>query len=313
MAATLKATLDRLYAAFDADASVADPVRFVHRYADHADREIVAFCASGLAFGRVASILHSVDSLLRIMGTHPARFVRQFDPSRDGRALRSLGHRWITGEDLTALVWLLRQMLERAGSIEQFFLAGYEPSSADLYAALDSFSSRARALDLTAAYGRRVPLRPGVFFFFPRPAGGSGCKRLNLFLRWMVRRDRIDPGGWTAILASKLVVPLDTHVVRVGRCLGLTRYRSPGWRMAAEISATLRNFDPVDPIKYDFALCHVGMLNLCRTPGGRLVPECPLRRFCGDGPGVRGGRGRGRLSRPHRVPSGSANRMTRRP
>ena len=303
MAATLKATLDRLYAAFDADASVADPVRFVHRYADHADREIVAFCAAGLAFGRVASILHSVDSLLGVMGAHPARFVRRFDPSRDGRAVRRLGHRWITGEDLTALVWLLRQMLERAGSVERFFLAGYEPGAVDLHAALDSFSSRARALDLTAAYGRRVPERPGVFFFFPRPDGGSGCKRLNLFLRWMVRRDRVDPGGWTDIPASKLVVPLDTHVARVGRCLGLTRYRSPSWHMAAEISAALRDLDPDDPIKYDFALCHVSMLNLCRTSGGRLVLECPLRGFCGDGPSVRGGRGRSRLTRPDRAPS----------
>ena len=277
---TLKSTLDRLYAAFDADELVADPVRFVERYRDGADREIVAFCAAGLAFGRVASVLNSVESLLAVMGTRPARFIQRFEPSRDRSAILRLGHRWIKGIDLVALVWLLHQMLEQAGSIERFFLAGYEPGSTNLNSALDSFSARARALDVAAVYGRRVPARPGVHYFFPRPADGSGCKRLNLFLRWMVRRDRIDPGGWTAIPASKLVVPLDTHVVRVGRCLGFTRSRSPGWRMATEITSALQELDPADPIKYDFALCHVGMLNLCQRRRDRPALECPLRRFC---------------------------------
>src|SRR5207249_12338974 len=128
-----------------------------------------------------------------------------------------------------------RQMLDGFGSIEGFFLAGYDDSAPDLASALDSFSARAMALDLRNAYGR-MPARPGVGYFFPRPSKGSACKRLNLFLRWMIRRDALDLGVWTRLPASKLVVPLDTHVIRVGRCLQLTRLQSPGWKMASEIT-----------------------------------------------------------------------------
>src|SRR5262249_50781860 len=131
----------------------------------------------------------------------------------------------------------------------------------DIGAALDSFSSRALSLDLRRAYGKnfRASARPGVCFFFPRPSAGSGCKRLNLFLRWMVRRDALDLGVWRRVSPARLIVPLDTHVIRVGRCLRLTRYTSPGWPMAREITAGLRRLDPQDPVKYDYALCHLGM------------------------------------------------------
>src|SRR5207245_1019346 len=129
-----------------------------------------------------------------------------------------------------------------------------------------------------AAYGR-VPRRPGVCYFFPRPSVGSGCKRLNLFLRWMVRRDALDLGVWTRVSPAKLVVPLDTHVIRVGRCLRLTRYTSPGWAMAQDITASLRHLDADDPVKYDFALCHLGMMNACGFMRARLI-----------GPGDRGPR-----------------------
>ena len=130
-------------------------------------------------------------------------------------------------------------MFDRSGSIEGFFLEGYDPAAPDVSAALDSFSSRALALDLTAAYGpaNGVPRRLGVCYFFPRPSAGSGCKRLNLFMRWMVRRDALDLGVWSRVAPAKLIVPLDTHVIRVGRCLRLTRYTSPGWRMARDITA----------------------------------------------------------------------------
>jgi uncharacterized protein (TIGR02757 family) len=121
---------------------------------------------------------------------------------------------------------------------------------------------------------------PGVRYFFPSASGGSGCKRLNLYLRWMVRRDAIDLGVWSRLPASVLVVPLDTHVIRVGRCLGLTRYRSPGWKMAADITASLRLLDPDDPVKYDFSLCHLGMMNACGFGTRRGDAQCPLRGLC---------------------------------
>ncbi|HEY7790870.1 MAG TPA: TIGR02757 family protein [Vicinamibacterales bacterium] len=275
----LKAALDRAYAAFNAEDAALDPIQIVRRYADAADREIVGFCAAALAFGRVTSVLQSVERLLAVMSPSPSAYVRQFDPSRDREALAHLGHRWTRSTDLVALLWVLRQMLETAGSIEAFFAGGLEPDAVDIETALGHFSARALSLDLKAAYGR-VPARPGVAFFFPRPAGGSGCKRLNLFLRWMVRRDAVDLGVWRVIPASQLIVPLDTHVIRLGRCLKLTRYRSPGWAMAREITATLRTFDPVDPVRYDFSLCHIGMMNACGFHRPQGDSRCPLRGAC---------------------------------
>jgi len=279
----LKPTLDRLYAEYNHADSATDPIQIVRRFTRPDDREVVAFCAASLAFGRVASVLQSIERLLTIMGDRPADYVRRFDPKRDAAAFKGLVHRWIRERDLVALVWVLRQMLERAGTIEAFFLEGYDEAAADIEGALDSFSARAMALDLTAAYGRdaRAAVRPrGVAYFFPRPSKGSACKRLNLFLRWVVRRDALDLGVWTRVSAAKLVVPLDTHVIRVGRCLRLTGYTSPGWKMARDITASLKQIDPHDPVRYDFSLCHLGMMNACGFSRAQADVQCPLRGVC---------------------------------
>jgi uncharacterized protein (TIGR02757 family) len=275
----LKAPLERLYQTFDHAHSASDPVHIVRRYEAADDREIAGFCAAGLAFGRVASVLHSIESLLSVMGPSPAAFVRAFDPATDGRRLAPLVHRWIRGRDLAALVIILQRMLRESGSIERFFLTGDDPSTPDVALALDAFSTRALDTDLRPAYGR-VPKRAGVCYFFPRPSAGSACKRLNLFLRWMVRRDAIDLGVWSQVSPSRLIVPLDTHVIRLGRCLRLTRYRSPGWKMATEITTALRAIDQGDPVRYDFSLCHVGMMKACGFGRAQRDSQCPLRGFC---------------------------------
>jgi uncharacterized protein (TIGR02757 family) len=280
--AALRAPLDGLYRTFDHVDSAADPVHIVRRFTSRADREVVGFCAAALAFGRVASVLRSIGALIDVMGPVPAAYVRAFDPSRDMPALRPLVHRWIRGVDLAALVVILQRMLRESGSIERFFLEGDDPSSPDVGPALDAFSTRAMETDLRAVYGARRPkgLRRGVCYFFPRPSAGSACKRLNLFLRWMVRRDEIDLGVWTHVSPARLVVPLDTHVIRVGRCLRLTRYASPGWKMAAEITSALRQLDAADPVRYDFSLCHIGMMNACGYGRRQKDSQCPLRGVC---------------------------------
>ena len=275
----LARSLDALYGDFNREDSASDPVHKVRPFPDPADREIAGFCAAALAFGRVASVLNSIDTLFAIMGARPAHYVRAFDPGQPHPELRAMVHRWTRGVDLAALLWILRQMLERSGSIEAFFAAGDAPGAEDVSAALDSFSKRALALDIRRAYGR-VPKRPGVCFFFPRPSAGSACKRLNLFLRWMVRRDEVDLGVWTRVPPSRLIVPLDTHVIRLGRCLRLTRYVSPGWKMAADITAALRRLDAVDPVRFDFSLCHIGMMNACGFGRRQGDSQCPLRGLC---------------------------------
>ena len=275
----LKGSLDRLYADFNDPNSATDPIQIVRRFRRADDREVVGFCAAALAFGRVTSVLQSIERLLAIMGPDPAAYVRIFHPAREKRAFVDLVHRWTRGADFVALLWIIKQMLDRSASIEGFFAEGHDPAAPDVTDALDSFSTRALALDLKCAYGR-VPRRPAVHYFFPRPSAGSACKRLNLFLRWMVRRDALDLGVWSRVSPAQLVVPLDTHVIRVGRCLGLTRYTSPGWPMARDITASLRRLDPVDPIKYDFSLCHLGMMNACGFSRAQADGQCPLRGVC---------------------------------
>jgi uncharacterized protein (TIGR02757 family) len=272
--------LDRLYRSFDHVNSAADPIHIVRRYTAPEDREVVGFCAAALAFGRVGSVLQSIEALLAVTGPRPAAFVRAFDPSRHRARLDPLVHRWIRGRDLVALLLVLQRMLRESGGIEQFFVEGDDPAAPDVGGALESFSTRALQTDLRPAYGPRMPARPGVCYFFPRPSAGSACKRLNLFLRWMVRRDEIDLGVWTRVAPGRLIVPLDTHVIRLGRCLRLTRYTSPGWKMAAEITASLRAVDPDDPVRYDFSLCHVGMMNACGFNRPQKDSQCPLRGVC---------------------------------
>ena len=140
-------------------------------------------------------------------------------------------------------------MLRESGSIERFFAAGDDSVAPDIGPALDAFSTRALQTDLRTAYGR-MPKRPGVCYFFPRPSAGSACKRLNLFLRWMVRSDAIDLGVWTAVSPARLIIPLDTHVIRLGRCLRLTRYGSRvemGPRLPQRFS-----LEPPHPVGMDF-------------------------------------------------------------
>jgi len=275
----LKPALDELYDAFNVADSATDPIQIVKRYERDDDREIVGFIAAALAFGRVISVLQSIERVVAVIGPEPAAYVRRFDARRDGPAFAGIVHRWTREADIVALLWLLRQMVDRSSSLEGFFLEGYDEASEDISEALDSFSTRAMALDLRKAYGR-VPKQPGVCYFFPRPSAGSGCKRLNLFLRWMVRRDALDLGVWRRVSPARLIVPLDTHVIRVGRCLRLTTYTSPGWRMARDITASLRRLDPDDPVKYDYALCHLGMMNACGFSRAQADSQCPLRGVC---------------------------------
>ncbi|HEY3384449.1 MAG TPA: TIGR02757 family protein [Vicinamibacterales bacterium] len=278
--AGLKARLDQLYLEYNRAEAVADPIEIVRRYSRPDDREVVGFCAAALAFGRVASVLQSVERLLAIMGPSPAAFIRQFDRSRDGRLFDGLGHRWTRSHDLIALVQTLHLMVRHAGSIEQFFLQGHRHESSEIGVSIEAFSRRALALSPAPVGEGRGP---GVAYFFPCPSSGSACKRLNLYLRWMVRSDSIDLGVWSGVSPAQLVVPLDVHVIRLGQCLGLTRYRSPGWRMAADLTQTLRAFDPVDPVRYDFALCHVGMRDQCGFNRPFRDERCPLRGWCRPG------------------------------
>jgi uncharacterized protein (TIGR02757 family) len=200
-------------------------------------------------------------------------------------------------------------MIERSGSIEGFFVDGLPPEAIDVSEGLQSFSTRALAMNMRPVYGRRKP-KPGVAYFFSRPSSGGACKRLNLFLRWMVRHDQVDLGVWSRVKPSQLIVPLDTHIIRIGRCLGLTRYASPGWRMAVDITAALRRLDPDDPARFDFSICHLGMMNGCGFEKDFADSRCPLRGVCR--PSTRPPLASARRSRSGQVPEQRAARLRKR-
>jgi uncharacterized protein (TIGR02757 family) len=256
----LRRRLDALYAHYDYRFVDPDPLQWVRAQEGREDREVVGLVASGLAFGNVRQIKRSIAAVLEVLGSRPARAVRGIEPGPVARRLRGFKHRWTDGRDVACLLFFLRQMLESHGSVEAFFAAGAPPGAPDVGPALASFAARALALDHGGLYGgRSLPQDAGVRYFFPSPAGGSACKRLNLYLRWMVRRDSVDLGLWTSVPTSALVIPLDTHIYNVARRVRLTRYRSAGWRMAADITRRLRAFDPSDPVKYDFAFHRMGL------------------------------------------------------
>src|SRR6476469_3809994 len=144
----LATRLDALYHDYNRIDAASDPIQKVRPFTDPADREIAGFCAAALAFGRVASVLNSIQTLFDTLGASPAEFVRHFNPERPPAAMRAMVHRWIRGADLIALLWMLKQMLEHAGSIERFFLEGLNDDDEDIGSALDGFSKRALALDI---------------------------------------------------------------------------------------------------------------------------------------------------------------------
>jgi uncharacterized protein (TIGR02757 family) len=167
----------------------------------------------------------------------------------------------VDGRDVACLLFFARQMRARHGSIEAFFAEGLGDEDEDVGGALASFSARALALDHGDLYrGRALPADAGVRYFFPTPERGSACKRLNLYLRWMARRGGVDLGVWRRPQPSQLVLPLDAHTYAIARRVRLTRYRSPGWAMALDVTRKLRRLDPADPVKYDFAFHRLGLL-----------------------------------------------------
>lgn len=279
--------LDRLVRSYGVADLGNDPLLFPRRFLEREDRETVGFLASALAYGNVLQIRRSVeDALSRIAdtGKTPGRFVREFEPRRDGSRFRGFVHRFNRGEDLASLFFLLRQAIASHGSLEVFFMAGMPPG-ATLREGLISFVSRLESLDLGPFYrGRRPASGEGVRFFLSSPKNGSGCKRLCMFLRWMVRREDPDLGIWREISPASLVMPMDTHIARIAHRLGLIAAAHASWSNAEKLTENLRRFDAHDPVKYDFALSRVGILEGWprkrprRTSARRLVELCKESR-----------------------------------
>ncbi|MEJ2254477.1 MAG: TIGR02757 family protein [Nitrospirota bacterium] len=280
--ARLGETLEQLYRTYDFAGRLRhDPIQVPRRYRRAEDAEVAGFIAAALAYGRVGLFLPVIEGILCPLGDRPARSLREMDVPAAARRFEGLAYRFQKERDILAFLHVLSVLLRRYITLKAAFLRHWSPGPQDTGAALMGFMAEAAAVDTSPVYGS--PIRPGgLAYLFPSPRTGSACKRPNLFLRWMVRDRDTDLGLWTEIPKSRLVIPLDTHIGRVARCLGLTRRRGNDWPAAVEITAALRALDPEDPLKYDFALCHRGIAGLCRGRDEPACRACALKRAARD-------------------------------
>ncbi len=279
---SVKSVLDELYTSRSPAHLANDPLSFCHRYDDPADQEIAAVIASSFAYGGIKIILRTLETIFAVIGPAPRRYIEAFNPQEGLRDFRNFKHRFNDGRDLVALLWAIRSMITEAGSINGFFLQGYDPAAADITACLDSYSAAVLARDYSPVFGSTaIPADSYFKFLFPAPSSGSACKRLCMLLRWVVRpEDGIDLGIWRNISPAQLVIPVDTHISRICSYLGFTTRRSADWRMAQEITAALRRLDPDDPVKYDFSLAHLGITEGCNGTDPLHCQRCAIVGIC---------------------------------
>ncbi len=276
----LKDVLDQLYRSYNFSERVLhDPIEFPHRYSNRDDIEIAGFIASAFAYGKVTLFKPVIEKILGLMGDHPGDFTANFDITREAYLFEGIKYRFNDTGDIVSLIHVLSLILKEHGSIEGCFLGYYH--SGGISSAINGFVDSAMHIYNTPGNGGRgiynTMTHRGFKHFLPSPSGGSPCKRINLFLRWMVRDRDIDFGVWQGIKKNHLVIPLDTHIARISRCLELTSRKSRDWKMAEEITESLKKLDPDDPLKYDFALCHQGIMGVCREGAcGKDHSSCPI-------------------------------------
>jgi len=260
----VKGILDTLYDSYNRRRFVSpDPLEFLYHYNERSDREIVGLLASSLAYGKVSQIVKSISFVLERMTPSPCRFLENASPESLSDTYRPFKHRFTTGDELAAMLLGMKKVIMKYGSLHNCFTSALSDDSETIIPAISAFVKELKSAD----HQKSTSL-------LPLPAKGSACKRLNLFLRWMVRCDEVDPGGWSDISPSKLLIPLDTHMHRICLKLGLTRRKQADIKTAIEITDAFRTIVPHDPVRYDFALTRLGIrqetditsfLNKCNT------------------------------------------------
>jgi len=243
--------LEELYATYNRPEFIhPDPLEFLEGYPDIADREIVGLIASSLAYGRVAQILKSISCVLNQLGPSPRQFLEDVSREDLNALFPGFKHRFTTGEELVDFLMAIKNVIKARGSLRRCFLMHYHHDAPDITGPLESFVYEVKS---------HVHMKENSLL--PCPEKGSACKRFHLFLRWMVRNDAVDPGGWDGISASKLIVPLDVHMHRICMRLGLTSRAQADLKTAREVTGRFREIVPEDPVRYDFALTRTGIRN----------------------------------------------------
>ena len=275
--AKIKDALEKLYLRYNRKELIPpDPLQFVYRYTEPADMEIAALLSAVLAYGRVQQIEKSLTALLGCMGKSPYEFVLNFTP-RQRKKLHDFKHRFTTGDDISDLLALLKKVLTEHHSIEKFFLVSYKKTDANIIPALSSFCGSLTHMYAAEHNGK---INRGLKYLLASPAGASACKRLNLFLRWMVRDDKVDTGLWKLIDKSKLIVPVDVHMARLSAILGFHNRKTASLATAVEITQAFADIEPADPVKFDFALSRIGIVENCTGRKRKQCIDCELFEFC---------------------------------
>lgn len=244
--AELRQELETLHARLNRREFVSpDPLEVIYRYNADADREVVGLVAACLAYGRVAQILRNLDTVLAALGPHPAEALRD-EGAKLTDGLNGFQHRWTPHEEIAALFDGIARALRTHGSLQACFLA-HQPAGAD------------NTLPGLTGFTRELRRGGPPNSLLSAPEKGSACKRLHLYLRWMARRDEVDPGCWKGLSPGLLVIPLDTHMHRAARALRLTRRKQANLAAALDVTAAFRGMNPEDPLKYDFALTRLGI------------------------------------------------------
>ncbi|WP_027358750.1 TIGR02757 family protein [Desulforegula conservatrix] len=245
----LKEKLEELYLKYNRREFVhPDPLEFLYNYDKPEDREIAALFASSLAYGRVEQILKTVERIMTIMGKNPFDYICSGSKDRFGKDFEGIVHRFATGVKIAALATGASGMLSEYGSLEACFMKYMLPDAPNVHNALAQFAKELRRHGI-----------PDGDHLIPMPEKGGASKRLHLMLRWMTRSDDVDPGGWSHLPASKLIIPLDVHMHRISGIIGLTDRKQANLKASLEITSAFAEIQPEDPVKYDFALTRLGI------------------------------------------------------
>lgn len=269
----LKERLDVLVTTFDVSTIAPDPLQLVLRYHDPLDQETVGLIAASFAYGRADTIVANIGAILEKMAPSPYRYLASFDAREATRRFAGFAHRFHKTPDLVAFLQCIARVIVSHGSVGALFRECYDGTASDIAPTLTRFTS--------AVLGAPNRHPATVRYLLTSPKDGSACKRMNLYLRWMVRTTPPDLGLWTFVDSAKLVMPLDTHVHRIATFLGLSTRRSGDWKAARALTDRLARFDRADPVRYDFALCRLGILDLCsRRQRKENCDVCQLKDVC---------------------------------
>lgn len=270
----LRERLDALVATFDVTTIEPDPLQLVLRYDDPLDQETAGILAAAFAYGRADIIVSNIGAMLAKMSPSPYRYLQTFDAREAAKRFAGFAHRFHKTPELVALLGSLAHAIETHGSLGALFRECYDDRDADIGPSLARFV--ARLIEPAPKLYRKA-----LQYLLTSPNDGSACKRMNLYLRWMVRRTSPDLGLWTFVDPSKLLMPVDTHIHRIATFLGLNDRATADWKAARAITDRLAAFDPADPVRYDFALCRLGILDLCsRKRSAENCAVCLLRDVC---------------------------------